>query len=197
MGENYCLANHQLGCERQVEGRACPLPVPKGSVNSARLRSTDPYKLPREDLLHGGLPTPTLSPPGKQQYCFYTSGSQAPEGATICPRLAGGRCDSNPSLLVLSAHDPPGPWCPRTPSPRTTTHEEGERPVLLPGFPLITGETGGINYGQGKPKIPLCAPCHYPHLPLNKCVWRFCEVLGCPAPQPPPENRLAISEILF
>lgn len=70
-------------------------------------------------------------------------------------------------------------------------------PALLPGFSLITGATGGINYGHRKPKITLCASWHYPHLPLDKCVWRFCQVSGCPAPQPPPDNRLAISEILF
>lgn len=68
-------------------------------------------------------------------------------------------------------------------------------PALWPGPSLVIGDTRGINYGHRKPKITLYTPCHHPHLPSEKCLWRFCQASGCPALQPPPDNRLAISKI--
>lgn len=109
------------------------------------------------------------------------------------PGPPGGHWGSNPGPLALSNHDPHGLRCPRSPSPRLKTMGGRVSSRVLSNY----RSAGGINYGPRNPPITLSAPCHHPRLPLERCVWRSCQVWGCPAPKLPPDNRLVISEILF
>lgn len=96
-----------------------------------------------------------------------------------CPRPPGGQDGANPSPLALSNHDPHGP---RAHIPHLQdSHQWGGD--MAPSRVLSDDrQAAGINYGHRKPQITLCAPRHYPHLPLDKCVWRAYETGGTPLP---------------